>query len=282
MTGVAPAHDATSPRPRREWSRFRYPDTLVSSGIQLVVLVFIAYSAVHLDVRFERLAELLQRVWNLLADRYWPPNLTLLQVPRFQSAVVDTVIMAYLGLVFGVLLAAPLAWCASRNVTPSPRILYPAARLVVMSCRAVHEMIWTILFVSILGFGMLAGVLALTLFCVGFAAKLFAEEVEAIDPGPVEAMRAAGANELQVFIFAVMPQVRVAWTGISIYTWDVAFRAATVVGFFGAGGMGWYLQRYVQQLDNRRVAAVLITIVVLVSISEVVSAWARNRIARGK
>jgi phosphonate transport system permease protein len=282
MAGAAPARETVPPRPRRQWSRFRYPDSLISFAIQLAVLVFIAYSAVHLDVRFERLAELLQRVWNLLADRYWPPNLTLLQVPRFQIAVVDTIIMAYLGLVLGVLFAAPLAWCASRNVTPNRHVLYPAARLVVMSCRAVHEMIWTILFVSILGFGMLAGVLALTLFCIGFAAKLFAEEVEAIDPGPVEAMRAAGANELQVFAFAVIPQVRVAWTGITIYTWDVAFRAATVVGFFGAGGMGWYLQRYVQQLDNRRVAAVLVTIVVLVSISEVVSAWARNRIARGK
>lgn len=267
---------------RRDWSRFRYPDTLIAFGIQLAVLVFIAYSAIHLDVRFERLAELLQRVWALLADRYWPPNLSLLQVPRFQSAVVDTVIMAYLGLVFGVLFAAPLAWCASRNVTPNRQVIYPAARLIVMSCRAVHEMIWTILFVSILGFGMLAGVLALTLFCIGFAAKLFAEEVEAIDPGPVEAMRAAGANELQVFVFAVLPQVRVAWTGITIYTWDVAFRAATVVGFFGAGGMGWYLQRYVQQLDNRRVAAVLVAIVVLVSISEIVSGFARNRLLRGR
>jgi phosphonate transport system permease protein len=282
MASATEVKPQPQPARRRDWSRFRYPDTLIVFGIQIAVLVFIAYSAVHLDVRFERLTELLQRVWMLLADRYWPPNLSLLQVPRFQSAVVDTILMAYLGLVFGVLFAAPLAWCASRNVTPNRQLLYPAARLIVMSCRAVHEMIWTILFVSILGFGMLAGVIALTLFCIGFAAKLFAEEVEAIDPGPVEAMRAAGANELQVFVFAVIPQVRVAWTGITIYTWDVAFRAATVVGFFGAGGMGWYLQRYVQQLDNRRVAAVLVAIVVLVSISEIVSGFARNRLLRGR
>ncbi|MBL8699719.1 MAG: phosphonate ABC transporter, permease protein PhnE [Alphaproteobacteria bacterium] len=267
-------------QPRRSWSRFRYPDTLVGFGIQLAVLVFIGYSAVHLDVKFERLAELFSRVWSLLAERYWPPSTGLLTTPRYLRAVLDTVEMAYLGLVFGVLLAAPLAWCAARNVTPGPRLLYPAARLIVMACRAVHEMIWTILFVSILGFGMLAGVLALTLFCIGFAAKLFAEEVEAIDPGPVEAMRASGANELQVFVFAVLPQVRVAWTGITIYTWDVAFRAATVVGFFGAGGMGWYLQRYVQQLDNQRVAAVLLSIVALVLVSEIASAVARARIAR--
>ncbi len=145
-----------------------------------------------------------------------------------------------------------------------------------------HEMIWTILLVSILGFGMLAGALALTLFCIGFAGKLMSEEIEAIDKGQVEAIRATGANELQVFAYAVLPQVRVAWTGIAIYTWDVAFRAATVVGFFGAGGMGWYLQRYVQQLESQRVAAVLISIVLLVTVSEVVSAWARARVAQAK
>ena len=77
-------------------------------------------------------------------------------------------------------------------------------------------------------------------------------------------------------------KVRVAWTGISIYTWDVAFRAATVVGFFGAGGMGWYLQRHVQQLDNQRVAGIIISIVALVLVSEILSAWARARVAKGK
>lgn len=268
-------------RSTRSWSRFRYPDTLIGFGIQLAVLVFIAYAAVHLDVKFERLSELFARVWTLLAERYWPPNLNLLTTPRYLRAVLDTMQMAYLGLLFGILFAMPLAWFSARNVTPSRRLLYPAARLIVMACRAVHEMIWTILFVSILGFGLLAGVIALTLFCIGFAAKLFAEEVEAIDPGPVEAIRASGANELQVFVYAVLPQVRVAWTGIAIYTWDVAFRAATVVGFFGAGGMGWYLQRYVQQLDNQRVAAVLLSIVALVLVSEIASAFARARIARG-
>ncbi len=268
-------------RPARRWSRFRYPDTLISFAIQLAVLVFIAYAAIHLDVKFERLVELFSRVWALLAERYWPPNLSLLTTPRFLRAVLDTMEMAYLGMLLGVLFAIPLAWLSARNVTPSRRVLYPAARMIVMACRAVHEMIWTILFVSILGFGMLAGVIALTLFCIGFAAKLFAEEVEAIDPGPVEAIRASGANELQVFVYAVLPQVRVAWTGIVIYTWDVAFRAATVVGFFGAGGMGWYLQRYVQQLDNQRVAAVLLSIVALVLVSEIASAVARARIARG-
>ena len=97
-------------------------------------------------------------------------------------------------------------------------------------------------------------------------------------PGDLEAIQATGANPLQVFVYAVLPQVKVAWTGISIYTWDAAFRAATVVGFFGAGGMGWYLRRTVQQIESTRVAAILFSIIALVVISEVSSAWARIRV----
>ncbi len=83
-------------------------------------------------------------------------------------------------------------------------------------------------------------------------------------------------------LFAVFPQVRVAFTGIPIYTWDVSFRAATVVGFFGAGGMGWYLKRNILQIETERVAAILLSILVLVLISEAVSAWARARVLKMK
>ena len=148
-----------------------------------------------------------------------------------------------------------------------------------MGCRSVHEMIWTILLVAVLGFGMLPGTLALMLFCIGFAGKLFTEAIEAIRPGPVEAIRATGGNRLQVFVFAVLPQVRVAWTGISIYTWDVVFRAATVVGFFGAGGMGWYLRESVQRIASHDVAAILLSIILVVVAAELFSAWLRRRVA---
>ncbi|HEX9702230.1 MAG TPA: phosphonate ABC transporter, permease protein PhnE [Rhodospirillales bacterium] len=276
-----PGQTVEGDTPPRTWSRFKYPDSLIRYGVFLATLVFLAYSLVYMDVKVDRLLELFSRVGALLADRYYPPDLSLLRQPLYLESVVETVQMAYLGALFGLLLSVPLAWVAAFNVTPY-RFLYPCGRLAIMACRAVHEMIWTILFVSILGFGMLAGVLALTMFCIGFAGKLFSEEIEAIDMGPVEAIRAVGGNSLQVFVYAVLPQVRVAWTGIAIYTWDVGFRAATVVGFFGAGGMGWYLLRHVQQLENQQVAAILISIIVLVIVSETVSAWARNRVSRAR
>jgi len=106
------------------------------------------------------------------------------------------------------------------------------------------------------------------------------EAIESVRKGPIEAIRATGAGHLQTFVFAVLPQVRVAWAGIAIYTWDVVFRASTVVGFFGAGGMGHYLRESVQKVESRQVTAIILTIVAIVIVAELSSAWARARIAR--
>ena len=259
------------------WSRYRFPDTFIRYGAWLCVFVFLVYCVEYLNIPLDRLLGVFGRMGEILANRYYPPDIEYIMDREYMEYVVETIQMAYLGALFGIILVLPLGWFAAYNMTPSRRYVYPVARLVTMSCRAVHEMIWAILFVSILGYGMLAGVLALTLFCTGFAGKLLAEEIEAIDMGPVEAMRSTGANLFQTMIFGVFPQIRVAFTGIAIYTWDVAFRAATVVGFFGAGGMGWYLKRNVLQIETERVAAILISILILVMISESVSAWARGK-----
>jgi phosphonate transport system permease protein len=264
------------------WSRYKFPESLLGYGVWIVVLSFLAYSIHYLEIPLGRIPDLFGRMASVLANRYYPPDVGYIMDRDYASYVVETVQMAYLGALFGLLMSIPLGWFGSFNMTPSRRFVYPVARLVTMGFRAVHEMIWAILFVSILGFGMLPGVLALTFFCAGFAGKLFAEEIEAIDMGPVEAMRATGANLFQVMVFGVFPQVRVAFTGIGIYTWDVAFRAATVVGFVGAGGMGWYLKRNVLQIETERVAAIILSIVVLVLISEALSAVARDRVMRMK
>ena len=264
------------------WSRYKFPESLFSYGALILVLTFLAVSVQYLEIPLGRIPSMFERMGSVLANRYYPPDIEYIMDRDYMSYVLETIQMAYLGALFGLLMSIPLGWFGSFNMTPSRRFVYPLARLVTMAFRAVHEMIWAILFVTVLGFGMLAGVLALTFFCAGFAGKLFAEEIEAIDMGPVDAMRATGANLFQIMVFGVFPQVRVAFTGIGIYTWDVAFRAATVVGFVGAGGMGWYLKRNVLQIETERVAAILLSIIVLVLISEALSAIARNRVMRMK
>ena len=270
--------EVTSGAPRT-WRRFKFPQSLIKYVILLLILVFVTISIEYLNVHLSRFADMFGRLWALFSKRYYPPDIPYILDSEYLGYVVETIKMAYLGALFGILLAIPLSWFASFNMSPNRRYLYPISRLILMMCRSVHEMIWTILFVTILGFGMLPGVMALALFSLGFAGKLFSEEIEAINRGQVEAIQATGANPLKVFVYAVLPQVRVAWTGIAIYTWDTAFRAATVVGFFGAGGMGWYLRRTVQQIESTRVAAILLSIILLVLISEVSSAWARNKVA---
>ncbi len=270
-----------TPSPRT-WRRFKFPGSLYRYLGFFFALAFLSLSVTYLEIPLDRFLGMFGRIGHLVADRYYPPDIAYVTDADYIASVIETIQMAYLGALFGMLAAIPLGWFGAYNVSPSRRFVYPVARLLTMSARAVHETIWAILFVTILGFGMMAGVLALTMFCIGFAGKLFAEEIESIDMGPVEAIRATGANELQVMIYGIFPQVRVAFTGIGIYTWDVAFRAATVVGFFGAGGMGWYLKRNVLQIETQRVAAILISIVVLVLVSEAVSAYARARVAKAK
>ena len=264
------------------WSRYSFPESLWSFGTVMAILVFLGYSLHFLNIDVLVMLTALGKLGGVIADRFYPPEISYVTNPGYLSSILDTLQMSFLGGILGVILAIPLAWFSAWNVTPHRMIFFPFGRLCVISSRAIHETIWTILFVSILGFGMLAGVSALTMFCIGFAGKLFSDEIEAVDIGPVEAMRAAGANSFQVFIFAVMPQVRVAFTGIAIYTWDVAFRAATVVGFFGGGGMGWYLKRNVQQLENLRVGAIILSIIAMVLAAEFISSWLRETVNRSK
>ena len=279
MSTAAPATTTTA-KLLPQWQRFRFPQSLYKYGALLATLCFIWWAMGVLHIDPERLPGIFQRLGTVLANRYWPPEFAHVAKPEFIAAIIDTFQMSYVATVVGLLIAIPLAWFASFNMTPSRRFLYPVSRLIVMSCRSVHEMIWTIVLVAIVGFGMLPGTLAMTLFCIGFGGKLMAEAIEGTAKGPVEAIRATGAGHLQTFVYAVLPQVRVAWAGIAIYTWDVVFRASTVVGFFGAGGMGHYLRESVQKLESRQVSAIILTIVGIVIVAELFSAWVRGRISR--
>ena len=282
MSDQLPNYSTQGDNGYREWSRFKYPQTLIKYGILLSGLMFLTYSIHYLNIPLDRILGMFGRLGDVLSNRYYPPDLAYVAQREYLGAIIETIQMAYLGSMFGLLFSIVLGWFAAHNVSPSQRYVYPIARVITMGCRSVHEMIWAIIFVTILGFGMLAGVLALMMFSVGFAGKLFSEEIEAIDMGEVEAIRAMGGSHLQVFVYGVFPQVRTAFTGIAIYTWDVSFRAATVVGFVGAGGMGWYLKRNVMQIETHRTAAILLSIIVLVVISEFISAWARIRVSKAK
>ncbi|SDT92834.1 phosphonate ABC transporter, permease protein PhnE [Desulfobacula phenolica] len=259
-------------------SRLYYIQFFVRFGTFLFLLVFIGYSLFFMDVKLNRCTSMFGNIGNMIKTRFYPPDIHYILNERYLKSVFETIQMAYLGALSGILCSIPISWCASFNVTPNKRFAYPAGKFIITFCRSIHEMIWGLFFVITIGYGMFSGVLALTMWSIGFVGKLFSDEIESINMGQVEAIRATGGNSIQVFIYAVFPQVRVAWIGISIYSWDSAFRAATVLGYFGAGGMGLYLKQTVEELEYFKVSAILLTIIMLVLISEIVSAWVRHRI----
>ena len=170
-----------------------------------------------------------------LASEMVPPNFTRWQ--QWMRPLMDTLAMSIAGTVLAVILSLPLSLLAAPNTSPHP-LLYRAVRMLLAAFRSVPEIILGILFVAAVGFGALPGVLALALHSVGMVGKFYAEAVEHVDPKPLEAARAAGANRFQVITHAVLPQVLPQLADITIYRWEYHFRASAVLGIVGAGGIG--------------------------------------------
>ncbi len=166
---------------------------------------------------------------------------------------------------------------AARNIAPLP--IYYFGRAVIIIARSFHPVIVAIIFVKAVGFGPFAGVLTLIVYSIGFVAKLLAEKIEEIDPGPVEAMKAAGAPFLSTLVYAVFPQIMQRQIGLGIYQLDSNLRASAVVGIVGAGGIGATLANAFGRYDYDFALAITMVIVGAILISEAVSGAIRKRIA---
>ncbi|MFU8803885.1 MAG: phosphonate ABC transporter, permease protein PhnE [Bradymonadaceae bacterium] len=213
---------------------------------------------------------------NDLASRMVPPNWS--YAPFLWSALVETIHIATLGTILGVMFASPLAFLCARNTTPSRHLVRPLALVVLVTSRSVNSIIWALLLVVILGPGMLAGIIAIALRSVGFVGKLLYESIEEIDPRTVEAIAATGASPPQVLTFGIIPQIAPAFAGISIYRWDINIREATVLGLVGAGGIGLELQGAIDTLAWSKVSIIFLAILATVVLSEWVSARARQAV----
>ena len=190
----------------------------------------------------------------------------------------DTLNMATLGTALGVLMAIPIAFAAARNTTPSVWVLRPAALFVIVASRSINSLIWALLLVSVLGPGLLPGIIAIALRSIGFVAKLLYEAIEEIEKAPVEAIVATGAPRASVVAYAVVPQILPAFAGISVFRWDINIRESTVLGLVGAGGIGLQLEASLNTLAWPQVSVILIAILSTVVVGEWVSAKVRHAI----
>lgn len=239
--------------------------------------IFLIFGYIHLNMPVERIPKGILAIFDLIFVRMMPPDIGYIS-RKLMFPLLETIAMAIVGTFIGILLSAPLAWFAAFNLTPNKRLLYPVARSILVVARSIHEIVWAMLFVTIFGFGPLPGMLVLIIIYIGFAGKLFSENIEAIDMGPVEAMRAVGATRTREMLIGVLPQVMPVWTGISIYGWDVVLRASAVLGLVGAGGLGTELRASMESLRYQRTGAILLITIILVAFSELLSNHIRKKI----
>ena len=190
----------------------------------------------------------------------------------------ETVLMATLATLLGALMAIPVAWLGADNISPLGRFTYYLGRVSMTLSRSVHEVVWGLVFVAAVGLGALAGVLAMAVRSIGFISKTVAEAIEDVNKGPVEAMRAVGANRFQVLMFGIVPQVLPVIIGNVIFEWDVNIRRSTIMGLVGAGGLGLALHRQMASYNYGGIATVIFVILLLIVAGELFSAWARKKV----
>ena len=194
----------------------------------------------------------------------------------YVSQMLVTVQIAIWGTALSVFLGIPFALLSSSNIAPA-WVVQPVRRLM-DAFRAINEIVFAMLFVVAVGLGPFAGVMALFVHNTGIIAKLFSEAVEAIDPRPVESIKATGASYLQQIIFGVLPQVFPLWCSFALYRFETNVRAATVLGIVGAGGIGLVLFENIRGFEYPATSAIMIIVVVTVSVIDFVSQQLRKRL----
>jgi phosphonate transport system permease protein len=201
----------------------------------------------------------------------------LIGYPIIIGSIIETVQMAIIGTVATIILSIPLALLAARNISPHP-LVYQGTRLFLNLIRTIPPLIWALIMVSAVGLGPFAGVMALVIGSIGSNSRLYAESFEQIDPDQVAAVRATGANELQVFNFAVLPQAFPLLASYSLITFEVNVRASTILGLVGAGGVGFIIQKYTALFQFQRLMGAVLILMVVVTLIDRISDQIRKRI----
>lgn len=236
-----------------------------------VVLAMLALSWQGADMRP---LDLLRDSGNMakFAADFFPPDFR--DWRHYLGEMLVTVQIAVWGTALAVAMAVPMGLLCSANIVP-PWVYQPARRLMDAS-RAINEMVFAMLFIVAVGLGPFAGVLAIWVHTTGVLAKLFAEAVEAIDPRPVEGVRATGAGKLEEIAYGVIPQVLPLWLSFALYRFESNVRSASVVGIVGAGGIGTVLWEIIRSFQYAQTCAVMILIIVFVTVIDIVSAQIRK------
>jgi phosphonate transport system permease protein len=222
------------------------------------------------------------QIWKIHARQvsgYGPPHPSeelLLAIEK----MIETIFLGMIATIFGIIFAIPVSFFAARNLMSASKItlaIYFLTRTVLNIVRSIEPLIWTVIAVVVVGLGPFPGILALTLHTIAALGKLYSESIESIDPGPIEAIQATGANWVQTIMFAVVPQIIPPFVSFTIYRWDINVRMSTVIGLVGGGGIGFLLIQWIRLLDYRAAGIAVWFIAITVAILDYLSSEIRQR-----
>ena len=250
----------------------------VTRGVGVLILIAMVLWSVKVtifeDTDWERMGSIGQVLTS--AGRFMGIDFSL--VPNLLVPAIETFMISCLGTLLGVIICVPATWFGARNITPFKPITYPIGRLLMSISRSIHEIVWALFFVAVLGLGALPGIFAIAVRSVGFIAKMSAEAIENVELGPADAIRATGANNFQVLLFAILPQVLPQVLGIILFEWEINIRRSAILGLVGAGGLGLVFFRQMNTFNHHGVTTVIIAILGIIMIGEVISRYTRNRV----
>ena len=240
----------------------------------LFVLILIMSRSIYIeDTDWQRvggLTKVLDRVFVFI-----PPDVSIFS--NLLIPTVETLMIAFLGTLLAVVLSIPVAILAASNVSPLFPVGYTVGRFVVIGSRSVHEIVWGLIFVATFGLGSLAGIFAITFRSIGFLSKQMAESIEGLDLKCVEGLRAAGASDIQLLYFGILPQLSSIFISNTVFLFDINIRRSAVLGMIGAGGLGLAFSNELFKYNYPGATSVLIVILLLVTFGEAISYHARLR-----
>nr|WP_029192501.1 phosphonate ABC transporter, permease protein PhnE [Paenibacillus harenae] len=247
-------------------------------------LIYLALAAVYIwafaGVPFTGFKETAVQITKAIMTGILAPDWDFVYLPEGEDllrGLLETLAISILGTFISTLICIPFAFWAAVNMSGS-KVVSGSGKMALSFVRAVPEIIMALMFIKAVGPGSFAGVLALGLHSIGMLGKLFADEIENMDKGPVEALVATGANRLQMLWFAVIPQVLPGFLSYTLYRFEINMRSATILGVIGAGGIGTPLIFALSTRNWDRVGIILLGIVVLITIIDILSGAIRKRL----
>ena len=259
-------HLDTYLKPQWSWKTF------ITVGIFSFILVFVVKD---LDINFIKLVTDSSKYFGDILSRMLPPDFSNLN--QLIYAMFETIEIAFLGTFIAIILSIPLGLFSARNLAPN-YFVYLICKTIVIFFRAIPEFIIAMILVIAIGFGAMPGVLALGLHTMGFLAKFYAEDIEHINNGPIDALKSSGASKSQIISFGVIPQILPSFVANNLYILDRNVRMATMLGIVGAGGIGYELQSSFRMFEYERVSSIIILIFVTIFVIDHISSIIRGKI----